>query len=95
MCVGSVALKGGCRAVCQHQGYVVASCADRLCIFDLVRLEEGAAEGSGGGSAAGSGVRFQKVADKLIRYLMTSYPMTCLSADLWSLAVGDTGNSVR
>lgn len=34
--VASVSMKGTCRAVCQHQGYVVAAVADRICAFDLV-----------------------------------------------------------
>jgi hypothetical protein len=162
VCVASVALKGACRAVCQHQGYVLASCGDRLCIFDLERAQheqddvprchevlarhhlrtqlqfgvvhlgqcvEADAEDEawsrrsnepmdlgerrlqGGEQAAVGGVqwdgewdddmsiavrrmRFRKVGDKQMRVLTTSFPMTCLSADLWSLALGDTGNRV-
>jgi hypothetical protein len=107
-CLASVALRGVCRAVCQHQGYVIAACADRLCVFDLVSTPapavaaEAAAEGEsssrrqqGGGGHPRSELRLKKVAEKSMRSLSNSFPMTALSADVWALAVGDAANSVN
>lgn len=41
------------------------------------------------------GLRLKKVAEKLMRSLMNSFPMTALSADVWAVAVGDAANSVN
>jgi hypothetical protein len=104
--LASVALRGVCRAVCQHQGYVIAACADRLCVFDLAStpapgvVAEAAAEGESSSGRQGGGhlrreLRLKKVAEKSMRSLFNSFPMTALSADVWALAVGDAANSVN
>ena len=106
-CLASVALRGVCRAICQHQGYIIAACADRLCVFDLASTPapavaaEAAAEGEsssrrqrGGGGHARSELRLKKVAEKSMRS-PNSFPVTALSADVWALAVGDAANSVN
>ena len=93
-CVASIALGGVCRAICQHQGYIVASCGQRVSIFDIMSVGLVPSSDRGQQGTIGAHWRLRIVSENVGRFGLSSFPVVSLSADLWSIAVGDTGNGV-
>ena len=93
-CVASLALDGVCRAICQHQGYIVASCGQRVSIFDIMTFGLVPSSHRGQQCANGGHWKLRKVSENVGRFGLSSFPVVSLSGDLWSIAVGDTGNGV-